>query len=95
MLPIWRESSQISKAFTTFTAPTVRWAVTRLLKPLEVHPNYQLSWITSIGKPTVRDFISYPSQLDYEFARDNLVARTLPTDLEAIEMGQQLAGSAK
>jgi len=72
-LPIWRESSQISKAIITSTALTALSPVTRLLKPLGVHLNYQSSWITSIGKPTVRDFISYPSRLECEFARDRPV----------------------
>ena len=31
---------KLSKAITTFTAPTVLWMVTRLLKPLGVHPNF-------------------------------------------------------
>jgi len=66
----WKENTQISKVITISTAPTSLSAVIRLLKSLGVHPNYQLSWITSIGKPTVRDFISCPSRLDCEFARD-------------------------
>jgi hypothetical protein len=70
-----------TSAITTFTALTALWAVTRLQEPLGVHLNYQLSWITSVGKLTVRDFISYPPRLECEFARDSycsLGQSTLP-----------------
>ena len=41
-----------------------------LVKMLGVYPNCQSSWITSVGKPTARDSISYPLQFECEFARD-------------------------
>ena len=66
-------TSQISKAITTFTALAALWAVTRLLKQLGVPIDFLLSWIPSVGRSTVRDFISYPSRLECDFARDRLL----------------------
>ena len=59
---------RFQKTITTATVLTALWAVIHLLKLPVVCRNCQSSWITSNGRPTAGDFISYPSQLECEFA---------------------------